>query len=315
MLKNYVKLLITLLFMSGVNGQITLVKNKLSNIKVFNTSSGKIMFIDSDTTTKKITLYNEDLSIYKTINFPIDSIDRKIYTSENYQSITPLHTWEYTSSIVCSDKFFNQDEKLEFIYTYWRSGGCGLNRSLSYILNEDGKVLKTFSIAAGEIDFNGFGSYLKIKYYEPIIPCQKYKHTSELYKVGGYLNSINSLSNKIDNISNNYDTLFTYISDTVNILKIKFKLTTGIKAGQLTSMDVYPNPASELLIIEANDIQALSGYKYKILDLQGKEVYNALATSVKTEISLKSIGAKGMYILHIVDEKGISIENKKIVLE
>ena len=102
---------------------------------------------------------------------------------------------------------------------------------------------------------------------------------------------------------------------TYDTLKIKVQLTTGIKAGQLTSMNVYPNPASELLIIEANDIQALGGYKYKILDLQGKEVYNALATAARTEISLKSIGAKGMYILHIVDEKGVSIENKKIVLE
>lgn len=315
MVKNYLILIVALVFASNLSGQITLVKNKLSNIKIFNTSSGKIMFIDSDTTTKKIMLYNEDLSIYKSINFPVDSIDRQIYTSENYQSITPIDIWEHKSSLVCTDNFFNQDEKLEFIYTYWRSGGCGIDRSLSYVMNEDGKVLKTFSIAAGEIDFNGFGSYLKIKYYEPIIPCQKYKYTSELYKVGGYLNNINTLSNKIDNISNNYDTLFTYISDTVNILKINFKLTTGIKAGQLTSMNVYPNPASEVLIIETNDIQALGGYKYKIVDLQGKEVYNALATTSKTEISLKSIGAKGMYILHIVDEKGVSIENKKIVLE
>jgi hypothetical protein len=115
---------------------------------------------------------------------------------------------------------------------------------------------------------------------------------------------------------------YTIVSDTINnkctsydTLKIKVKLTTGIKTGQLTSMNIYPNPTSDILIIEANDIQALGGYKYKILDLQGKEVYNALATSAKTEISLKSIGAKGMYILHIVDEKGVSIENKKIVLE
>ena len=115
---------------------------------------------------------------------------------------------------------------------------------------------------------------------------------------------------------------YTIVSDTINnkctsydTLKIKVKLTTGIKTGQLSSMNVYPNPTSDILIIEANDIQALSGYKYKIVDLQGKEVYNALATSTKTEISLKSIGAKGMYILHIVDEKGVSIENKKIVLE
>ena len=102
---------------------------------------------------------------------------------------------------------------------------------------------------------------------------------------------------------------------TYDTLKIKVQLTTGVKAGQQTSMNVYPNPASELLIIEANDIQALSGYRYKIVDLQGKEVYNALTTSSRTEISLKSIGAKGMYILQIVDEKGVSIENKKIVLE
>ena len=73
---------------------------------------------------------------------------------------------------------------------------------------------------------------------------------------------------------------------------------------------VYPNPTKDIITINN-----AHGNTIKILDLQGKEVYNALATSAKTEISLKSIGAKGMYILHIVDEKGVSIENKKIVLE
>jgi len=40
-----------------------------------------------------------------------------------------------------------------------------------------------------------------------------------------------------------------------------------------------------------------------------------LVTKSKTEISLKSIGAKGVYILHVEDAQGVSIENKKIVLE
>jgi hypothetical protein len=73
---------------------------------------------------------------------------------------------------------------------------------------------------------------------------------------------------------------------------------------------VYPNPTKDVITINN-----AHGNTIKIVDLQGKEVYNALATSAKTEISLKSIGTKGMYILHIVDEKGVSIENKKIVLE
>ena len=76
------------------------------------------------------------------------------------------------------------------------------------------------------------------------------------------------------------------------------------------SFTVYPNPTKDLITINN-----AHGNTIRITDLQGKEVYNALATSAKTEISLKSIGAKAMYILHIVDEKGVSIENKKIVLE
>ena len=102
---------------------------------------------------------------------------------------------------------------------------------------------------------------------------------------------------------------------TYDTLKIKVKLTTGIKAGQYNAMNVYPNPTSDVLVIETNDVNGLKGYTYKIVDLQGKEVYKSLITASKTEIALKSIGSKGIYILHIIDEVGQSIENKKIILE
>ncbi len=111
-----------------------------------------------------------------------------------------------------------------------------------------------------------------------------------------------------------YDTVKVKES-TYDTLKIKVQLTTGIKAGQIATMNVYPNPTSDVVIIEANDVAALNGYSYKMVDLQGKQVYKELVTTSKTEISLKSIGAKGVYILHIVDAQGVSIENKKIVLE
>jgi hypothetical protein len=102
---------------------------------------------------------------------------------------------------------------------------------------------------------------------------------------------------------------------TYDTLKIKVQLTTGIKAGQIASMNVYPNPTSDVVIIEASDVAELNGYSYKMVDLQGKQVYKELVTKSKTEISLKTIGAKGVYILHVVDAQGVSIENKKIVLE
>ena len=123
----------------------------------------------------------------------------------------------------------------------------------------------------------------------------------------GCADSTNFTMIMVDSIGNTCSTYDT--------LKIKVKLTTGIKTGQFTSMHVYPNPTSDVLIIEANDINGLKGYTYKIVDLQGKEIYKSLITASKTEIALKSIGPKGIYILHIIDEVGQTIENKKIILE
>jgi hypothetical protein len=59
----------------------------------------------------------------------------------------------------------------------------------------------------------------------------------------------------------------------------------------------------------------LNGYRYKISDVLGKTVYNELVSAAKTEINLKSLGSKGVYVLHIIDGKGTSIDSKKIVLE
>jgi len=111
-----------------------------------------------------------------------------------------------------------------------------------------------------------------------------------------------------------YDTIKVKES-TYDTLKIKVQLTTGINAGQVAKMNVYPNPTSDVVIIETSDVAALNGYSYKMVDLQGKQVYKELVTKSKTEISLKNIGAKGVYILHVLDAQGVSIENKKIVLE
>ena len=108
-----------------------------------------------------------------------------------------------------------------------------------------------------------------------------------------------------DNKCVNYDT----------ILKIKLKLTTGIKANQYTDIHVYPNPTSDLLILDVSDVIALNGYKFKIYEFQGKEVYGTNITTAKTEISLKALGAKGMYVLHILDANNVRIQSQQIVLE
>ena len=101
----------------------------------------------------------------------------------------------------------------------------------------------------------------------------------------------------------------------VDTLKIKVRFTAGINANTWNELSVYPNPTSDILIINNGNFTKMNGYSIKIKDLTGKEVYNNFITTQKTEISMKTFGSKGIYILEILDSQNQAIENKKIVLE
>jgi len=113
-------------------------------------------------------------------------------------------------------------------------------------------------------------------------------------------------------ITNNvtkYDTIT--LTDTVSILKITFKLTTGIQANQITSMSLYPNPTTDVLHIEVGEVKALEGYRYRLLDALGKEVYNELVKNAITEIPLKTLGAAGLYQFEVLDQNNSGIQINK----
>jgi hypothetical protein len=73
---------------------------------------------------------------------------------------------------------------------------------------------------------------------------------------------------------------------------------------------VYPNPTKDIVTIK----NAL-GNTLRILNVEGKEVYNQKVTGNTLDVSLKTLGAKGMYILHIQDANNVSIQSKQIILE
>ena len=45
-----------------------------------------------------------------------------------------------------------------------------------------------------------------------------------------------------------------------------------------------PNPTSDVLIIDVSDLLAMKGYRYKIMDAVGMEVYNELVKEARTLI-------------------------------
>jgi hypothetical protein len=73
---------------------------------------------------------------------------------------------------------------------------------------------------------------------------------------------------------------------------------------------VYPNPTKDVVTIKN-----AQGNTLRILNVEGKEVYNQKMTGNTMDVSLKTLGAKGMYILHIQDANNESIQSKQIILE
>ena len=63
-----------------------------------------------------------------------------------------------------------------------------------------------------------------------------------------------------------------------------------------------------------DDVKALNGYRYRIFDAIGKEVFNEHVKNKITEISIKTLGTEGMYLFEVLDEKDKKIQSYKIVL-
>ncbi|HYG15146.1 MAG TPA: T9SS type A sorting domain-containing protein, partial [Bacteroidia bacterium] len=69
---------------------------------------------------------------------------------------------------------------------------------------------------------------------------------------------------------------------------------TGIKEALKSTFTVFPNPATDAIIISASDIQ--TGGVYTIYNMLGKKVLETPATSIETRISISSLPS-GTYII------------------
>jgi hypothetical protein len=108
------------------------------------------------------------------------------------------------------------------------------------------------------------------------------------------------IAGTIDIVANTQEKSLTYSSVAVASI---YEATT-------TTMNVYPNPTKDLVTVTN-----AQGKTLQIIDIQGRLVNAQEITKNYHEISLKSIGAKGTYILHIIDGNGNSIKENKIILE
>jgi hypothetical protein len=91
---------------------------------------------------------------------------------------------------------------------------------------------------------------------------------------------------------------------------LSFGKAAGISSINKEVVLVYPNPTKDVVTI--NNAQ---GKTLRIVDVQGKEVYNQKVNASTMEVSMKAIATRGTYVLHILDVNNETIQTKQVVLE
>ncbi len=107
------------------------------------------------------------------------------------------------------------------------------------------------------------------------------------------------------------DTLFTTVTDTLII-----NTTLGLsQAGAINTIRVYPNPASDYLIIDNGNHSLMAGYSIQIKNNTGQQVFQSAINQAQFTVDLSSWTGDGLYFVHILDPQGATVTIRKIILQ
>ncbi len=81
------------------------------------------------------------------------------------------------------------------------------------------------------------------------------------------------------------------------------------------TLKVWPNPGNTAITLDAGNLTSMQGWKIRISNSLGQEVYPATLISQQQQVlSMSTWGGNGLYLLHLINPQGHITEVKKIVL-
>ena len=197
--------LILVLIAWNTFAQLTLVRETDKDLTPFQLSNGdwKLYSIDklsnNSSIINSISIYNSDLSIYKNVKipsiFPYDTAGYKV-NNHGLGRVTKIEM-DVEFEIKLSDKFFNSDDKIEFVVvfnSYYNKDQSILPKNVSIIMNEDGQEIQRFSNLNGETIKFTFWKYLNVRFSGAI-------NSTKIYSIPGNLPCASSCNQKPASIS------------------------------------------------------------------------------------------------------------------
>lgn len=95
-----------------------------------------------------------------------------------------------------------------------------------------------------------------------------------------------------------------------------FSLSVGQNQNfNANKIDVYPNPATEVIIVDLPNPLIQTGCNISVKNTFGQEVFKSTNVKQKLYIDTKNLGAKGLYILEILDDKQNRISFNKVIVQ
>jgi hypothetical protein len=113
-------------------------------------------------------------------------------------------------------------------------------------------------------------------------------------------------------VCTSYDTVSVTVTDT---LVINAVLTQVAPPNNRNTIKIYPNPANTHLTIDNGNYGLMQGYKIRVTNSLGQEVFFSPATQQQFYIDLSSWTGMGSYFVHLIDDQGNTIQIKKIILQ
>jgi hypothetical protein len=203
------KLITLILVLSAWNtfAQLTLVRETATQLVPFKLSNGESMLysIEYSKNNKysKLNLYKRDFSLYKVVTIPqVFPYDTTSFTN-NYINFNQVGIMMFDddpeTSFSLSDRFFNNDDKIEFVISYRSTkylNSVFYSKTTNILVNEDGQEIIRFNNDIGDIDIV-YWDYLNITFRN-----EKEKPiNTKIYSIPGNLPCPTSCSQKAASIA------------------------------------------------------------------------------------------------------------------
>jgi len=113
------------------------------------------------------------------------------------------------------------------------------------------------------------------------------------------------------------DTSFIEVKDTISVTDtLIIDVVVGLATpDNINLVKIYPNPASDHIIIDYGDYGTMSGYIMKITDSSGKTVFVTTIDQQSTYIDLRRWFDEGVYLVHLIDPQGNTVAVRTIVIQ